>query len=67
MHAWQRTIVAAAVLCAAAGSSALAQVIVPPNISGVPGPIAGAGLPLLLFAGGYVLIRLRRGAGKDPE
>jgi len=67
MHSWQKAAGATVVLCIVTGSSALAQVIVPPNISGVPGPIAGAGLPLLLFAGGYVLIRLRRGAGKDSE
>jgi hypothetical protein len=27
---------------------------------GVPGPIAGAGLPFLLLAGGYVLVRRYR-------
>jgi hypothetical protein len=34
----------------------------PSGNKGVPGPIAGAGLPFLLLAGGYVLIRrYRRG------
>jgi len=59
MRSWQVTIVAAAVLCVVAELPALAQVIVPPNGSGVPGPLAGAGLPFLLLAGGYALIRHR--------
>lgn len=31
---------------------------------GVPGPIAGAGLPFLLIAGGYVLVRRYRNRSK---
>ena len=31
-----------------------------PNSRGVPGPIAGAGLPFLLLAGGYALVRRYR-------
>ena len=58
MRLWQKTLVTAAVCWSAAGSAALAQVIVPPNISGVPGPLAGAGLPALAVAGGALwLIR----------
>jgi hypothetical protein len=30
---------------------------------GAPGPIAGAGLPFLLIAGGYVLVRRYRNRG----
>jgi len=33
---------------------------------GVPGPIAGAGLPLLVIGGGYYLVRRwRKRGGKD--
>ncbi len=31
---------------------------------GAPGPIAGAGLPILLIAGGYVLVRRYRNRSK---
>jgi hypothetical protein len=31
---------------------------------GAPGPIAGAGLPFLLLAGGYVLVRRYRNRGQ---
>ena len=31
---------------------------------GVPGPIAGAGLPFLLLMGGYALVRHRRNRGR---
>jgi hypothetical protein len=31
---------------------------------GAPGPIAGAGLPFLLLAGGYVLMRRYRNRGR---
>jgi hypothetical protein len=33
---------------------------------GAPGPIAGAGLPFLLLAGGYVLMRRYRNRGRAP-
>ena len=37
----------------------------PPGRSvGAPGPIAGAGLPILLIAGGYVLVRRYRNPSK---
>jgi len=65
MHSWQKAAGATVVLCIVTGSSALAQVIVPPEISGVPGPIAGAGLPFLLLAGGYALIRRYRHRNRD--
>jgi hypothetical protein len=32
---------------------------------GVPGPIAGAGLPFLVLAGAYVLVRRRRNRNRD--
>jgi hypothetical protein len=34
---------------------------------GAPGPIAGAGLPVLLVAGGYVLVRRYRNRGKADQ
>ena len=34
---------------------------------GAPGPIAGAGLPILLVAGGYVLVRRRRNRRQEGE
>jgi LPXTG-motif cell wall-anchored protein len=33
----------------------------------VPGPVAGAGLPLLLAAGGYYYVRRRRQAARRSE
>ncbi len=33
---------------------------------GVPGPIAGAGLPFLLIVGGYALVRRYRKRGSTP-
>jgi hypothetical protein len=33
---------------------------------GAPGPIAGAGLPILLLAGGYALVRRYRHHNADP-
>ena len=34
---------------------------------GAPGPIAGAGLPILLVAGGYALVRRYRNRRKEDE
>jgi hypothetical protein len=34
---------------------------------GAPGPIAGAGLPFLLIAGGYVLVRRYRNRSKVEQ
>jgi LPXTG-motif cell wall-anchored protein len=49
------------------GASAFAAIIgpgstgnVPTGGAGVPGPIAGAGLPALLLAGGYLVRRWRK-------
>jgi hypothetical protein len=36
----------------------------PGHNKGAPGPIAGAGLPFLLLAGGYVLVRRYRNRNK---
>ncbi len=36
----------------------------PGRAVGAPGPIAGAGLPILLIAGGYVLVRRYRNRNK---
>jgi hypothetical protein len=74
MRSWQKTLIAAAALCALTGSYAVAapgKANPPSNptprgnaygINGkpVPGPIAGAGLPFLLIAGGYALVRRYR-------
>jgi hypothetical protein len=37
----------------------------PPVTRGAPGPIAGAGLPFLLLAGGYWLVRRRINRAND--
>lgn len=79
MISWKKSLVAAAALCVLSGSSALAtpgKANPPGNPNppghaygingknvGVPGPIAGAGLPFLLIAGGYALVRRYRRAG----
>jgi len=51
-----------------AGSAALADKDGTPNWGnsgkGAPGPIARAGLPFLLIAGGYVLLRRHRNRSK---
>jgi hypothetical protein len=36
-----------------------------PGTRGAPGPIAGAGLPFLLLAGGYWLVRRRTNRAND--
>ncbi len=72
MHSWRKTLIAATAVAALTGSFALAAQ--PPDRNpnspglgwgpggnkGAPGPIAGAGLPILLIAGGYVLLRRYR-------
>jgi hypothetical protein len=80
MRSWQKTILAAAAVCAITSLPALALGR-PPEVPGGggpprggngngginrggPGPIAGAGLPFLLIAGGYVLVRRYRNRGK---
>jgi hypothetical protein len=68
MRSWHKTLLAATALCALSGSAALANKGGIPNWGnsgkGVPGPIAGAGLPFLLIAGGYVLVRRYRNRSK---
>jgi hypothetical protein len=67
MRSWQKTLLAATALCALTGSAALADKGGNPNWhsgKGTPGPIAGAGLPFLLIAGGYVLVRRYRNRSK---
>jgi hypothetical protein len=44
-------------LLVASAGAALAGV--KPGSVGAPGPIAGAGLPLLMIAGGYFMVRRR--------
>jgi hypothetical protein len=39
----------------------------PGSVTAVPGPIAGAGLPLLLVAGGYYYVRRRLKAARTNE
>ena len=37
------------------------------NVRGAPGPLVGAGLPVLLIGGGiYWLVRRRRGQARSP-
>lgn len=80
MRSWQKTFLAAAVVCAISPLSALAgggndqgengndqgrdHNYGGGGNKGAPGPIAGAGLPFLLIAGGYVLVRRYRNRGK---
>ncbi len=79
MRAWQKTILAATAVCAITSLPALALGR-PPEAPGnggprggngnggvhrgAPGPIAGAGIPFLLLAGGYILVRRYRKRGK---
>jgi len=60
-----QTPVIAALLSFISESSALAQQITPTGPLAVPGPIMGAGLPLLLLAGGYALIRHHQNGKRD--
>jgi hypothetical protein len=66
MRSWKKSLVLAAAICAISGSYALAGGRGGHHHGGhhggkgVPGPIAGAGLPFLLIAGGYALVRRRR-------
>jgi hypothetical protein len=80
MRTWQKTLLAAAAACAITSLPALAQGVgpggggapgqgpggggAPGQNRGAPGPIAGAGLPFLLLAGGYVLMRRYRNRGR---
>ena len=70
MRTWQKTLLAAAAACAITSLPALAQGVgpggggPPGSNKGAPGPIAGAGLPFLLLAGGYVLMRRYRNRGR---
>ena len=48
-------------LLVASAGAALAGVR--PGSVGAPGPIAGAGLPLLMIAGGYFMVRRRTRSG----
>ncbi|MGF9763376.1 hypothetical protein AAII07_50415 [Microvirga sp. 0TCS3.31] len=67
MKSWQKTLLAAAAVCAISTLPALADKGGTPNSNsntGAPGPIAGAGLPFLLLAGGYVLARRYRNRGQ---
>jgi hypothetical protein len=77
MSSWQKTLLAAAAVCAVTSVPALAAGKAYDRGSGgggyhhgggggggnkgAPGPIAGAGLPFLLLAGGYALMRRYRG------
>ena len=75
MRSWQKTLLAAAAVAAIGALPALAQPSdrnpSKPGLGwgaggskGAPGPIAGAGLPFLLLAGGYVLVRHYRNRHK---
>jgi hypothetical protein len=68
MRSWQKTFLfTTAFCCVTAGSVALA---IPPDHAPAHGyrarsgpvPLAGAGLPVLIIAGGYALLRHRRRA-----
>jgi hypothetical protein len=76
MRHWQKTFLAAAAICAITSLPAVAGGSNGNNgkgnqcqgnscggggsNAGAPGPIAGAGLPFLLIAGGYALVRRYR-------
>jgi hypothetical protein len=71
MHSLHKALLAAAAVCVMTSLPALAApggIKAPPpwaggpggNNKGSPGPVAGAGLPFLLLAGGYVLVRRYR-------
>lgn len=61
MRSWGKTLLAAVALYAVAASPVLAdQSTAPGQNKGAPGPIAGAGLPFLLLAGGYFMVNRYR-------
>lgn len=78
MPYWGKTLIAAAAFSALTGSYVLASQPADRNLNspglgwgpggggnkGAPGPIAGAGLPILLIAGGYALVRYYRNRNK---
>jgi hypothetical protein len=60
MNSWPKVLLAATVLlCAVSGVEAFAASYGGYG-RGAPGPVAGAGLPFLLAAGGYALARWKR-------
>ena len=70
MHTWKAVFIAATALCVLTASPALAEKggngrgKAWGHTKGTPGPIAGAGLPVLVAAGAYVLYRRRRDRSK---
>ena len=80
MHTWKAVFIAATALCVLTASPALAEKggngrgnalghskggsNAFGHSKGAPGPIAGAGLPVLVAAGGYALYRRRRNKDK---
>jgi hypothetical protein len=72
MKNWSKALVAATAFLAVAGSTTVSAK--PPpwahgwgkgGSKGAPGPVAGVGLPLLLIAGGYALVRRYRNRKTD--
>jgi len=76
MNSWPKLSIAATIFCALIGA---AQADRGGNgnhygwdkggggSKGAPGPIAGAGLPVLLIAGGYALVRRYRSRSKASQ
>lgn len=70
MGSLQKALLAAAAVCAITATGAIAKQPPPGGgwgaggSKGAPGPIAGAGLPFLLIAGGYALVRRYRNRSK---
>ena len=80
MRKWQAAFIAAAALCVFTASPALAEKggkghgkggnghgNAYGHSKGAPGPIAGAGLPVLVAAAGYALYRRRRDRAKQDR